>query len=40
MMKALHTTYRNQFKSAMKTENENPKRVIEIWPQLLGMSRV
>ena len=29
-------TYRNQFKSAMETENENLERVIEIWPQIIG----
>ena len=29
-------TYRNQFKSAMETENGNLERVIEIWPQIIG----
>ena len=29
-------TYRNQFKSAMDTENGNLERVIEIWPQIIG----
>ena len=29
-------TYRNQFKSAMETENDNLERVIEIWPQIIG----
>ncbi len=29
-------TYRNQFKSAMETEDGNLERVIEIWPQIIG----
>jgi len=29
-------TYRNQFKSAMETEDGNLERVIEIWPEIIG----
>ena len=29
-------TYRNQFKSAMETENGDLERVITIWPQIIG----
>lgn len=29
-------TYRNQFKSAMETENGDLERVIQIWPQIIG----
>ena len=29
-------TYRNQFKSAMETEDGNLERVIAIWPQIIG----
>lgn len=29
-------TYRNQFKSAMETENGDLERVIQIWPEIIG----
>ena len=28
-------TYRNQFRSAMETENEDLERVIQLWPQII-----
>ncbi|MEL6687592.1 MAG: ABC transporter substrate-binding protein, partial [Pseudomonadota bacterium] len=28
-------TYRNQFRSAMETENEDLQRVVQLWPQII-----